>query len=183
MVILSRVQFLLLFLLCECRPKSCRCFTIVDHFKGQTFGQTLHGQWYWSRLWACALISSCSQSFMSQPLCTFHQLWQSPTSMCTINGTPSTIWNVNFIYKFMFFTIGQPTLLCLHNQFIAIIFGPRVHQTFHWSGRWWMGYLHYSGLYANGNANVWIDPSSSLFECGLHWSLFHEQFACTLQTR
>jgi hypothetical protein len=52
-------------LLCGCCPQDHKCFTIVDHFKGQAPSQILHGQWYLSYLVTFSQALSRSESLMS----------------------------------------------------------------------------------------------------------------------
>ncbi len=54
------------------RPKSHKCFTMVDRFNGWAPREILQGQWYLFRLTTWAHTSSHSQSFLS---CAFMHLW------------------------------------------------------------------------------------------------------------
>jgi len=63
-------------------PQDCKCFTIVDHFKGQAPRQILHGQWYLSYLATFAWASSHSQSLMS---------WAC-IHLASLNGNHLALW-------------------------------------------------------------------------------------------
>ncbi len=71
-----------------CWPKSHKCFTIVEHFKGWALRQILHGQRYLSCLLTCTWISSHSQSLMFQPF----------IHLASPNGNHLFLWSSIFNY-------------------------------------------------------------------------------------